>query len=521
VRRFGSKTLSLEESKALVRQGMQRREAAFLKKVESSVFGDRGNPYLKLFRRAGCEPGDFRRLVETEGVDGSLRTLRDAGVYVTFEEFKGRQPIRRGSDTYHVGEHDFDNKWTTSYFSMASGGSSGRPSRIHVDLEHIAQTAPHQHLWFAEHDWLNRPLLLWTSNHTGTASRHLLCARYGRKYVKWFCPTEPSSIKDRLAAACVHALVRNAVGLSRPVTVPVNEAWKVSEYLVQLRNEGQQPCMITSPSQAIYACLAADNRGLSLDGVTFLLGGEPLTPARRRTIEQHGAAAVPTYGFTEGGNVGSQCRNAAVADDIHVSLDAYAVIQHSRPVADDAVVDALLLTALRPACSKVLLNTEIGDYAVMTSHKCGCLFDEFGYHQHLHTIRSFDKLTGVGMTFVGADIFNLMEKVLPERFGGSAMDYQLLEHDDARGLPRYSILVSPEVGSVDEERLREVFLEELGSQWSVYRWMAEVWRQAGVLSVRREKPIATQRGKVLPFRTLLPAHASGEGKDAGIRLEKN
>jgi phenylacetate-coenzyme A ligase PaaK-like adenylate-forming protein len=260
--------------------------------------------------------------------------------------------------------------------------------------------------------------------------------------------------------------------------------------------------MITSPSQAIYVCLAAAEHGDSLDGVTFLLGGEPLTPTRRQTIEEHGARAVPTYGFSEGGNVGSQCRNQSVADDIHVSLDAYAVIQHSRRVSDETDVDALLMTALRPACSKVLLNTEIGDYATMTTKKCGCLFDEFGYHQHLHTIRSFDKLTGVGMTFAGADMFDLMERILPGRFGGSAMDYQLVEHDDARGQPRYSILVSPGVGPIDEDRLRDVFLDELGRRWSVYRWMVEVWRQAGILSVRREEPIATPRGKILPFRTL-------------------
>jgi len=59
---------------------------------------------------------------------------------------------------------------------------------------------------------------------------------------------------------------------------------------------------------------------------------------------------VPTYGFSEGGSVGSQCPNPGEPDDIHVSLDAYAIIPRARPVGDGGSVDALLLTALRPAC---------------------------------------------------------------------------------------------------------------------------------------------------------------------------
>lgn len=120
------------------------------------------------------------------------------------------------------------------------------------------------------------------------------------------------------------------------------------------------------------------------------------------------------------------------------------------------------------------------------------------------TIRSFDKLTGVGMTFVGADLHEVLEGILPERFGGTAVDYQIVERQDARGLPRYHLLASPEIGPIDERRLCETFLEELGKRWSAYRWMGEVWSRAGVLEVRRERPLTTGGGKALPFRTLGP-----------------
>jgi hypothetical protein len=69
------------------------------------------------------------------------------------------------------------------------------------------------------------------------------------------------------------------------------------------------------------------------------------------------------------------------------------------------------------------------------SNPVGCLFDELGYVQHLHTIRSFEKLTGLGVTVAGGDLFHLLEEVLPRRFGGAVGDYQLVEAQDARGLP--------------------------------------------------------------------------------------
>ncbi len=66
------------------------------------------------------------------------------------------------------------------------------------------------------------------------------------------------------------------------------------------------------------------------------------------------------------------------------------------------------------------------------------------------------------------------------------------------------IVVSPSVGAVDEATLRDVFLEHLRRlrRWSHYALMADMWRQAGILQVRRAQPQATAQGKVFPFRTL-------------------
>lgn len=498
--------ISVEAAEAYVRQRMRARDAAFLQMVERAIFANPRSPYLKLFQAAGCELGDVQHLVQQEGVEGALQKLLQAGVYVTFEEFKGRAPAVRGSQTSALRDTDFDNPLITTHFWSSSGGSWGRPTRIRIDLDHVAQSAPHWALWFAAHDWLTSPLIFWTPFYAAMANRQLMCAKFGKKFVKWFCPAGIDTRKDRLFSACMHSLVRWAAGFPKPEFVSSFEdgARKVGLYLVRMVQDGMKLCVNTSPSAAIRICLAMQEQGISLRNVTFLLGSEPLTPTRKETIEATGAKAVPTYGFSEGGSVGSQCPNPTAPDDIHISLDAYAVIQRARRLADGETVDALLLTALRPACPKVLLNTEIGDYAVLETRQCECLFDELGYVQHLHTIRSFAKLTGEGVTFIGADLFHLMEEVLPKRFGGNVTDYQLVEEQDDRGLPRYSLLISPLVGALDEKALVVAFLEELSKMRDSYRLMANLWAQADILHVKRQHPLVTTRGKVLPFRTLGP-----------------
>jgi hypothetical protein len=502
---FVDDPISLDAARAVIEKGMQNREAAFLRKLEGAVWTNPRSPYLQLFRAAGCTPGDVDDLVKREGVEGALQQLLRAGIYVTLEEFKGRAPAVRGSQTFTFRDADFDNPRITTHLQSSSSGTRGRPTRIRVDLDHIAQSAPHWAMWFAAHGWLERPLVFWTPQHAGVANSLLMCAKFSKPVDRWFTTVKMPTMRSRLVAAGVHRVLRHVGAAPRPEFVPAAEASRIGEYLVGMLREGARPCVNTAPSDAIAVCLAMQARGLSLTNVTFLLRAEPVTKARRDAIEASGARAVPTYGFSEGGSVGSQCPNPAEPDDIHVSLDAYAVIPRSRPVGDGASVDALLLTALRPACPKILLNTEIGDHAVLETRQCGCLFDELGYVQHLHTIRSFEKLTGLGVTFLAGDLFHLLEEVLPGRFGGTVGDYQLVEAQDDRGLPHYTLRISPEVGPLDEAAVVAGFLDELGQLRSHYRFMADLWARAEVLHVMRSRPEPTARGKVLPFRALGPA----------------
>ena len=84
-------------------------------------------------------------------------------------------------------------------------------------------------------------------------------------------------------------------------------------------------------------------------------------------------------------------------------------------------------------------------------------------------------------------------------------DYQLVEAQDARGIPRYTLYVSPDVGPVADSTVIATFLEELGKLTNHYRYMVNLWDQPDMIRVQRARPLVTSRGKVLPFRTLGPA----------------
>ena len=83
-------------ARRLVAEQHARRDESFLDLLERAVYGGRDNPYRALLAAADIELGDVRRLIDEHGLEGALRELHDAGVYVTLDEFKGRTPIERG-----------------------------------------------------------------------------------------------------------------------------------------------------------------------------------------------------------------------------------------------------------------------------------------------------------------------------------------------------------------------------------------------------------------------------------------
>ena len=127
---------------------------------------------------------------------------------------------------------------------------------------------------------------------------------------------------------------------------------------------------------------------------------------------------------------------------------------------------------------------------------CGCPLERLGWVTHLHTIRSFEKLTAGGMSFKETTVIRVLEEVLPARFGGGPTDYQLVEEETDQGRPCLRLLVHPAVGPIDSQAIADAFLSALGemSRWS--RLMEDVWRQGEMLRVERQVPLTTAAGKI-------------------------
>jgi hypothetical protein len=219
-------------------------------------------------------------------------------------------------------------------------------------------------------------------------------------------------------------------------------------------------------------------------------------------LEKAGTEARPDYGGIEMGQVGEACVAPAAPDDLHLMDDIHAVIQ---PGADGPPrglpPHALLLTSLRRTAPLLFLNVSLGDGATLERRQCGCPMEAHGWTRHLRDVRSFEKLTSAGMTFLDADVIRILDETLPARFGGVPGQYQLLEEERPDGRPRVRLLVHPAVGPLDPGLVREAFLAALASASEADRSMAATWRQAGLVEVERRPPVTETIGKILHLRT--------------------
>jgi hypothetical protein len=365
-----------------------------------------------------------------------------------------------------------------------------------LDLEGDVESAPNWAVMLQAHGLENAPLIFWTPTHAGIAARYLRCAKFGMRLEKWFASACVRSFEDRLRSHLVHTIARVHGGCPKPEDAPLDQPEPVLRYLLQRLAAGARPLVCTSPSAAALLSRAALERGASLEGVHFLLGAEPVTPARCRTIEASGAKAIATYGTSEAGWIGAQFPARLEPDEVHVFRDAFAVIANPSRDTPGITGHPVLFTALRPAAPKVLLNTELGDAAVIETGCGGRPADRFGYDVRLHTIRSFRKITVWGATFAVADLDSIIEDYLPARFGGALSHYQLIEQQDERGTPELRLLVSPRLGAIDEPAIAEAFLNELARKKSAYRFMVEEVKVSQTLRIERSEPVATARGKV-------------------------
>ena len=511
LRKFLKNPPQFESSLERVRRDIANRQQNLTRLIEVGVFDHPGSPYRPLLDRAGRSFDNVRALIQTHGVEQALQVLKYDGIYVNFEEFKGRRPIVRGDLVIQVTERDFDNPRMRGHYEGETGGSTGAGTRVAMDLDHLRAMIEQSKVYLGVMKDESLPMAVWFPVLPASSglSAVLMMTMLGLETQKWFTPVTSDHmqipLKYRLATDYARAMAR-LFGIPTPAPEPVtvNDARVVAEWAAKTIAKSGACYLATYVSLAVRVSVAAQHMGLDLTGLNIFATGEPPTPAKVSAVQASGARFRSAYGFTEGGLLGVSCGNPVNGTDIHVYRDQWAVLQSQVQVPSSTMtVDAFCFTSLFATTPKVILNVELDDYGVFERRKCGCPLSEL-FPDHIRDVYSFRKLTGEGMTLVGSTMIRILEEVLPLEFGGTALDFQLVEEEDEGGLTRLTIVVSPDVGAIDEKKLIDTVLDEISRDSAGADLARAVWRDAGTFRVRRDDPTWSALGKLLTLRPSKP-----------------
>lgn len=506
-RRFVRDALHTERAVDIVRARLERRERNFLSRIRYGVFENDRSPYRSMLSTAGVDYPRVEAWVADSGVEGTLEELRRRDVYVTYEEFKeaaaGDPPPRLGRGV------TFENPGSRAAFSGRSSGSRSAGTPTGLGFASVRAMAVAFLLRLKVYDAVDADLATYFPAFPSLAGIIFLLFGINLPEVRhrtWYTPLDPRSIPRvyRAQTGMLLAALRLSGGSPpRPRYAPLEDPGSIAEWLAERRREGRPAALAGYASACVRVARAASEAGIDLDGTLFVLVGEPVTPAKDAAIRQAGGVPSVSYAMTEAGAIAGSCPHSVGSDDLHLYTDSHAFIRHSRRIPGrDGEIRPLMITSLLPGAPKILLNVETDDYGDIEDRPCPCLWGELGMTRRISNLRSFAKLTAEGMTFSGKALIEVIERTLPERFGGSALDWQLVEEEDAEGHTRLALLVHPSVGPLDDDDVLATLEEQLAGDDGIRRFMSDVWREAGSLRLRRQPPITTGAGKLFPFHSL-------------------
>jgi hypothetical protein len=485
---------------------MENREENFLKLVEKGVYGYKRSPYLKLLKLAEYDYSDVKNLVLNDGLESALKTLREEGVYVSYEESKGKKPVVRNGKTVETRESDFHNPHTSSYYESQTGASRSPGTKIRMNFDFLEQIAVYAVVSNHIFEIQDTPWGIWRPALQAGINRILKNAKIGVETAKWFTPIDvKENFVHRVNGWILNAMLIEGRLLGKKLPIPEfvhpNNSIVIGRWMNSMLKETGRCCQLASPSGAVRICNEAEKKGLELDGAVFYVGGEPLTKAKQEKIMSLGCSVIPNYVMSETGAIGYGCKNPVYTDEVHFFKDSLALIQHKRMFEHSEMeVNSMFLTSLLPTAPRILLNMETDDFGIIESRDCGCGLEELGFTEHIHGIRSFSKLTGEGVTFQGSKLIKVLEDDLPSLFGGGPIDYQVVEKEDRDGFTRIILNVSPDVGDINEAELKRTFIELLNP--SGRNTNVDILDKGGNIFVERDYPIPTRSGKIMSIHIL-------------------
>jgi hypothetical protein len=498
------RTPTAPDARAVVRQGLAERESSFLDFMKRGIFESAANPYRQLFKWADCGYEDVEQSVNSGGLEATLERLRREGVYLAHDEFKGKTPVVRGGNQMKVSPEDFANTLVNGLLKGSSSGSRSRGTISPRSVEHEHHRETQEALYWEEFGAYDRAIAMLMPVLPATMGlrRAMSYLRRGGQVEAWF------TIGGRFADAHYHALTQFLVMEARvmglkvpfPRSLPHNDFSPVARWIADRKAQGEPVAIMSNVSSAVRVAAAALELELDVSGAQFFVGAEALTEAKQETIERTGASAHARYGMSEIGLIGMACPQMS-GNCVHLMQDSVAAINHrKRAPLSELEVDSLLFTPLKSWAPLVLVNAEMDDAGIISPAQCNCGIKALGFATQVDRIYSYGKLTGQGTTLVGGDVLNILEKRLPERFGGAPTDYQLVEREGSYQT-EIELRVHPRLGVTSEDDVRQHFMKELKKIYGGSMTQRHWGRTEGVRVVFAE-PFLVGNRKVLPLHLL-------------------
>lgn len=509
--------VSLAEARATITDEIARRPQRFLDGLDTLVFAFPGSPIARLAAQAGIESGDVRHLVDERGLIGALEALRDAGVYVSYEEYHGKIDTVRGSARFTFGPADFFNPVTRADYLATTGGSStGRGTPVELSFawqRRQGRQRPVQHEMAGVR---GKPAAVWLPVFPSAAGFGAVMKNMagGATPERWFSqvPTDLDGITAHKQAAnrflpALAALTRT--GLPAPEHVPNDDPEPVVAWIADAIERSGGAIITGYASSLTAAARWAVDHGVDLTGATANPASEPVTRGKLEAIAASGMRPFPMYAFTPEGTVAIRCE-ACSDEEYHVWDQDLAVVPRRRPRGDGTIVDAFCWTSLATEAPRVLVNVENDDYgAVRYDVPCTCALGDLGMTTRVSRIRGISKVVTAGISLDGELFDQLAEIDLPAHLGGGPGDFQFTEADGPSGT-QLVLRVHPRIGAIDTDTVFGVVSAALaGSDNGVLA--GAVWNLGDHLRLERVAPTETAAGKMLTFdRTSTPVTGGTE-----------
>ncbi len=492
------------DPEATVRYYMQHREEHFLG-LARKVISRPAHPYAQLFDVAGCTYADLENGVRNNGLEKTLESLLDEGVYVTQDEFRGRKEIVRSGRHIRATANSWDNDADEGFLEASSSGTGGRPIITKLSSAQLALAETGVLLLVRELNLTDCARVNIGPILPGFGVVALLIAnRLKLGLDRWYAigGATRANLHYRIATRFVVAQMRLfGAQAPYPIYLDQNNFLPVAEYMSRRRAEGVTTTLSGFVSSVTRVAAVAVDHRLDLSGCRAIVLGEALTDAKRRVIESAGIDAYPTYGTSDFGNIGYPCRHMNKGNCVHISRYAVGLVARRRDISSgEDGLSSLHATSLLPFTSRIFINVELGDTGIIEKTSCDCAYSRLGLDHQVRNIAAISKVTAQGMTIAADELVHLLEETLPSQFGGGAGDYQLIERE-ASSQTEVVLRIRPGVTAASPAQVLRYFLAETrrvyGGSLSVVSWI-----HSNGIRAELEPPILAATGKFRAIRLL-------------------